>query len=78
MYLNSSKTPISLCLFHRYTPEVGSGIDRESGKNCEEQDIFLTDQEHAGNADASSSNAGESEPSEWTCPGCGQIRTNAR
>ena len=44
---------------------------------CEEQAVFLTDQEHVGNAAASSSNAGKSKPSEWTCPGCDQIKTKA-
>ena len=43
----------------------------------EEQAEFLTYQEHFGTAAASSSNAGVSDPSEWTFPGFGQIRTKA-
>ena len=38
----------------------------------------MIDQDHFGTAASSSSNSGESEPSEWTCPGCGQIITKAR
>ena len=38
----------------------------------------MTSQEHVGTAAASSSNAGESKPSEWTCPGYGKIKTKAR
>ena len=47
------------------------------GTIYEEQAGFLTDQGHFGTAAESSSNAGESEKLEWTCPGCGQIKTKA-
>ena len=50
-------------------------VDRGNlGTICEEQAIVMTSQEHVGTAAASSSNAGESEPSEWTCPGYGKIK----
>ena len=48
------------------------------GPICEEQAVFLTYQEHIVTTSASYSNAGESDPSECTFPGCGQIRTKAR
>ena len=47
------------------------------GTICEEQAVVMTAQEHVGTAAESSSNAGESEKLEWTCPGCGQIKTKA-
>ena len=40
--------------------------------------VFLTYQEHVVNAATCSSNEGKYDPSESTCPGCGQIITKAR
>ena len=48
------------------------------GTVFEEQDVFLTDQEHVRTTAAPYSNAVEYYPSEWTFPGCGHIRTKAR